>query len=448
MKKKWYIPAIAGILVVAIICGTVFWPEKSLILGNARVLAEAEYPTAAPYPDESKYEGKEWNTVWDTWWEERETRYQQAEAAGDLDAFILQTMAEFLNGEDGENKVYSPLNVYMALSMLAELTDGNSRDQVLTLLGVESIEELRKKASNLWNAHYRNDGAVTSTLASSLWLNENITFHPETMETLAKTYYASSYEGTPGTGDFDQALRDWLNEQTGGLLQEQIQSVKMNPETVLTLATTIYYRAKWDSAFSEISTAKRVFHTADGDISCDFMNQQTRTNYYWGDQFSAVCKDLTESGGMWLILPDEGVDVNDLLTDGQVQQMLLGENRENSKNLLVNLSVPKFDVTSGSDLIPGLKNLGVTDVFDPAVSDFTPTCDEDELYVSAVQHDARVTIDEEGCTATAFTVITADASSPAPPKDEVDFVVDRPFLFVITSEHSLPLFMGIVQNPS
>ena len=34
-----------------------------------------------------------------------------------------------------------------------------------------------------------------------------------------------------------------------------------------------------------------------------------------------------------------------------------------------------------------------------------------------------------------------------PPKDEVDFVVDRPFLFVITGADSLPLFAGVVNHP-
>ena len=34
-----------------------------------------------------------------------------------------------------------------------------------------------------------------------------------------------------------------------------------------------------------------------------------------------------------------------------------------------------------------------------------------------------------------------------PPEDEVDFVLDRPFLFVLTNEDGLPLFAGIVEQP-
>ena len=69
-----------------------------------------------------------------------------------------------------------------------------------------------------------------------------------------------------------------------------------------------------------------------------------------------------------------------------------------------------------------------------------------KIFVSQVQHDIRVTIDEEGVTAAAYTAMSACAAA-MPPEDEVDFVLDRPFLFVLTNEDGLPLFAGIVEQP-
>ena len=34
-----------------------------------------------------------------------------------------------------------------------------------------------------------------------------------------------------------------------------------------------------------------------------------------------------------------------------------------------------------------------------------------------------------------------------PTEDEIDFVLDRPFLFVITGAQGLPLFVGVVNQP-
>jgi serine protease inhibitor len=120
---------------------------------------------------------------------------------------------------------------------------------------------------------------------------------------------------------------------------------------------------------------------------------------------------------------------------------------ENNKYLVVNQSIPKFDVTSQIDLRAGLQALGVTDVFDPALSDYTPmTTDRSDIFLSKAQHDALVIIDEEGVEAAAYTVL-ANPGASMPPQAEIDFVVDRPFLFLITGADGLPLFIGMVNHP-
>ena len=150
---------------------------------------------------------------------------------------------------------------------------------------------------------------------------------------------------------------------------------------------------------------------------------------------------------MWFILPDEGKTVDDLLADEEVMDMILtGGMWENSKILTVHQRIVKFDVSSQLDLSDGLQALGVTDVFDGAVSDFSPMTDMDGQYLSQATHGARVTIDEEGCTAAAYTVMPV-CGAAEPPEEEIDFVLDRPFLFVITGEDGLPLFIGTVCQP-
>ena len=67
-------------------------------------------------------------------------------------------------------------------------------------------------------------------------------------------------------------------------------------------------------------------------------------------------------------------------------------------------------------------------------------------WLDKVQHGVRVAIDEEGVTAAAYTEMTL-CGSAMPPEDEVDFVLDRPFLFVIMGADNLPLFIGVVNQP-
>ncbi len=429
---------------------------------EALALPHAVYPLMAPYPNDTEffYEDGTFNDTafdqaYDAWDNSRRAQREQPEGYQEgFSSFFASSLPVFLSGDSKENHIYSPLNVYMALGMLAEITDGNSRRQILNTLGASDIDTLRMQAKAVWNANYCRDGAVTSVLASSLWLSNQIAFRPETLSSLADIYYASSYQGTMGSDELNGELQNWLDEQTGGLLAEQAKQVKLDADTVIALATTVFYQARWADSFSKSETAPGTFHTPDGDTECDFMHQSGPRNYYWGEHFAAVSQYMNAGGGsMWFFLPDEGTDVSDLLTDGEILSLLSADSgqskapSENQSYLIVNLSVPKFDAVSQLDLADGLKALGITDVFDTERSDFSPLTESSApLFVSSAQHAARVTIDEDGCTATAFTVI-AVAGTAMPPDEEVDFILDRPFLFVLTGMDGLPLFAGIINHP-
>ena len=83
---------------------------------------------------------------------------------------------------------------------------------------------------------------------------------------------------------------------------------------------------------------------------------------------------------------------------------------------------------------------------DPAAADFTPLTDTEGAYLSRAEHTVRVAIDEDGVTAAAFTAMMT-AGAAMPPEEEMDFVLDRPFLFAITGQDDVILFMGVLERP-
>lgn len=443
-KLPRWMGAVAALVAVALLCGYFLYPRGKVL--TAYAIAEAVYPQMAPYPNESSPNLSE---EYDAWRESVKAQEQPKGYADGLEDFFASSIREFLSGEAGENLAYAPVNVYLALGMLAELTGGSTRQEILDVLGADSIEVLRTQANAVWNAHYRNDGMTTSVLGSSLWLNEDISYVPETMKILAENYYASSFQGEMGSKDFNKALQDWLDAQTGGLLQDQIQGLELKPETVLALASTIYFQAKWQTEFLPHATAPGTFHALTGDLTCDFMHSSTENAYCWGENFGAVGLPLGNDGGtMWIVLPDEGQDVDTLLSNQEVMDFLLSKGSwENQKHLTVHLSLPKFDISSQLDLCQGLQNLGLSEVF-IGTGDFSPmTTQAEEIALTQATHGVRVAIDEEGVSAAAYTLMALDGSA-MPAKDEIDFVVDRPFLFAIVSPDGLPLFVGLVHQPA
>ena len=452
-RRPWWAAAAAAVVAVAVTVG-LFFPRGSSsdsagapLVTMAHALAEAHYPEMAPYPDET---AADFEAQYEAWRADKKDQDREIDSLDSLTPYFQASISTFLSGAEGENQAYSPLNVYMALAMLAELTDGESRAQILTLLGSDSLEALRGQANALWNDHYSSDGATNSILASSLWLDEGVPFDQNTLDTLAETYYASSFQGDLGTEEMNQALQDWLNGQTGGLLQEQIGQLTLDPETLLALATTVYFQAQWDSTFSEEKTAPQTFHSPAGDVTVDFLHRDSSGYYFWGEHFSAVGLRLANDGGtMWLLLPDEGYTPEDLLADQEALDFLTtGWGWDQGQSLMVHLALPKFDVSSQIDLGDGLRQLGVTDVFDPGRADFSPMLagNAQGIFVSQAKHGVRVAVDEEGVTAAAYTVMAADGGS-APPEEEIDFTLDRPFLFALSDDQGLPLFAGVVNQP-
>lgn len=409
----------------------------------AEELAAPVYPESVPYPDLTADDGY---AAFDTWREDQVSRRLPAGTMQELDPFFRKSAAAFLSGDPTQNQAYSPLNVYLALGMLARVTDGESRQQLMNLLGTDSIDRLSEISRDVWRSAWRDDGAAACELAASMWLRDGMAYHQETLDALAENWFAAAYSGTMGSAAYDAALQAWLNEHTGGLLTEQIGGIHMTPETVLALAATLHYSARWNSEFDPAKTEKRTFHSPNGDVEADFMSARRTSELYSADGFKAVNLSLNE-GSMWFFLPDEGVAPLSLLEDEHVQSLLFAPNMLWEVPVCsIDLRIPKFDVTANQDLCAALTTLGITDVLDDKKADFSPLTDMEGVYLSSAPHGVRIKIDEEGVEAASYTVLMM-AGMGLPPEEVIDFTLDRPFLFAVISDDGLPLILGVVNEP-
>lgn len=367
-----------------------------------------------------------------------------------LNGFAARSLPTLFADLDGENRVASPLNIYMALAMLSEVTDGESRAQLLALLGSEDPGAMRAEIRALWEASREEEDGLTVLPAASLWLRDGYAYKPEALQVLADDYYAAAFAGPMGSENYNRRLRDWINEQTRHLLEAQAAELELDPDTVIALVTTLYFKSAWASPFREDLTKDESFRTERGEKQAPFMHRTLETAYYRGEHFGAIRLSMRGGASTWLLLPDEDSSLPALIEEGEAAALLEQlHDWDRQKDCVVHLSLPKFDVAGKLSLIDALRALGVTDVFDAETADFTPLCDE-TLYVSRVEHAARVKIDEEGGEAAAYTVIEAEAGA-APPEEqseEIDFVCDRPFLFAIVGGEDQLLFVGAVNDPT
>ena len=92
----------------------------------------------------------------------------------------------------------------------------------------------------------------------------------------------------------------------------------------------------------------------------------------------------------------------------------------------------------------GFENMGITDLFQYGTADFSEAF-EGPVFMTAANQAVRVEIDEQGVKAAAYIELPG-AGAAQPPEEIIDFVLDRPFLFII-SDSGIPLFAGTVNEP-
>ncbi len=446
----------AGLVVLALILTSFLLIRGSewsvdIAASGVKTLAMPEYPTMHEHPYEedllgcSKVDYEVYNKAYKLWNSDVRRLRDQPQGYQDGVMALAREANPLLLTDDEENRIYSPLNIYMALSLLAEMTADDTREEVLGVVGVDTIEELRAKANSLWQAHYMDDGSTTSLLANSVWFDYGLSIKKETMQILQDTYKASAFQGDMGSAAMTDRLQEWLNEQTDNLLESSVDSAAFDENSLMALASTILFRAKWNSEFSKRDTAPGTFHSPAGSVETGFMSESRPNSYYWGDNFAAISKGLTYAGNMWFFLPDEGVRPEELLADPQVDALLEDCSAyDRQKFLIVNFKLPKFDVMSEIALGNALQELGIHKAF-TAAADFSPTSEDAQLYLSDAKHAARVMVDEDGVTGAAYTLMLLGAGMP--PDETVDFFLDRPFLFVVQGHDGVPLFVGVVNRP-
>lgn len=449
-KRHLFLKAVAAILAIVILMN-INLPSISLRV-NAKTISEASGSRSPERPERDDFASSdEYRAAFDNYLNSRDQREQIAiTSLSGLNGFLAATSAGYMSNTT-ENRVYSPINAFLALAALAEVTGGESRQQILSATGISDMESLRTQVEALWETVYLDKGSEVCLLGNSLWLDSKYDYNQETMDNVAQYHYTSVFQknlSRPGAG---RALGTWVDNQTGGLLKSKTAKIEFPEKAVLTLVSTVYLQSKWSDQFKESKNTRDTFHAPSGDITATFMNTRDQGYYFWTEDYGASYRWLKNDCKMWFFLPDPDKSVDDVLKNGEYLEILTANNytdeeTDNSKYLYINWTVPKFDVSSSADLSESLKACGITDIFDLDTADFTAITGDTPVVVTGVNQSARVIIDEEGVKAASYIEIPG-AGAAEPPEDEVDMVLDRPFVFVIATTEGIPLFTGVVIEP-
>ena len=167
------------------------------------------------------------------------------------------------------------------------------------------------------------------------------------------------------------------------------------------------------------------------------------TSYAAGPGWQAVELPYADDTlAMTIILPDNLASFIAQLSGTHFEQII-----GTLAHRQVNLSLPRFKVQTEVDLAKTLGALGMPLAFEPGQADFPGITTKTPLNISAVIHQANISVDEQGTEAAAATAVVMVGM--AAPEEPVTVQVNRPFLFAVRDlSTGAALFLGQVTDPS
>ena len=305
---------------------------------------------------------------------------------------------------------------------------------------MSDIETLREQAKLIWLYNSKDDEYGRSVLANSIWLSSDLPVKEKCVNYLKDDHYASTFTGNFGDADYVNALKQWLSDQTNGLLDDCINELDIERDTRAVLASTLYYKAKWNAEYKD--TESGVFNGIYGKENCTFNKKTVKDTYiYKGDGFTAYAEQLSDGNMMWFFLPDKNKSVSDVINSGIVSYI---NGKTDGKAYDVTVRMPDFDVEYNESIKEKLAELGITECMDEDKADFSALSD-DQLYLASAVHAARFKADKDGVEGAAYTVMSIESNGMPQYKLNYNFTLDRPFVFAVVNR-GVPLFVGCVND--
>lgn len=340
-----------------------------------------------------------------------------------------------------ENVVFSPVSLSIALTMTADGASGQTLSEMASVLGAETdgLDDvqirglIRSKYAETASALESADSSVVMESANSIWVGENFPIKESYVYSVQRNFGAEAKSVDFDSSGAAREINSWSSDKTHGKIDNVVRETR---GWKTALVNAVYFDAEWSMPFER--TSKGVFASVDGDkIEHTFLNRRDYMSYAECADYQMVELPYGMEGNfvMDVILPREGREVS---IDGESYYDLcskLGDAK-------VNFSMPEFRIESQSELAPVLAALGMSKAFCPEAE--FPLISDAALMIDRILQKTYIDVTKDGTEAAAVTVVGIRLTSMRPDNEPVvDFIADRPFLFVVREKSlSEVLFLG------
>lgn len=367
------------------------------------------------------------------------------------DAFIASQMKlsvdlfkSSVSESQNKNVLISPLSIQLALAMTANAADGQTKQEMESLLGNEiSLDELNQYLytyiKNLPTSEKYKLG-----IANSIWFrdSENLTVDANFLQANANYYGAEIYKEAFD----DQTLTDinnWVYNNTDGMIDGIIDSIE--PTNMMYLINALVLDAEWEHVYNKIAINEGKFKSISGQERTVEMMASDEYKYISDENARGFIKDYKDSKYSFAaLLPNEDINIYDYINSFTSES--LANTLQNIQSERTSVLLPKFSYEYELCMNDVLSSLGMPTAFDSTHADFSKgmqILSGNNIYIDKVQHKTIITVDELGTKAGAVTSV--DMATESAPQNYI--TLDRPFVYMIMDNSTnLPIFIGAVTD--
>ena len=351
-----------------------------------------------------------------------------------------------------ENLFYSPTSISLALAMVFLGSRGNTAEQIAKTFKWYSheFEDVHLAMKSLQEAVLESEHEnLELKIANRIWGQKELEETDEFKES-SLAFYNAPVKKVDFKERSEQArveINNWVEQNTARKIKDFLPPKAVNRDTRLALINAIYFKGTWLHAFQREKTFHAPFYTSSENVfEVEMMSRTTKHNYFADEKHDCKILELPYSGNdisMLVVLPNEinGVSRLEKMVTTEIMSLWL----MSVQNTTVKVSIPKFILSQHFELKDVLNKLGISDLFQPDISDLSGLSSVESLYVSHVIHKAHIDVNEQGTEAAAASgVLVQKRSIDLHP----EFHANHPFLFFIYHKSSSAvLFIGRVKQP-
>lgn len=356
------------------------------------------------------------------------------------------------------NLLLSPFSIASVLAMILTGARGTTAGQLADVLHLDELgDRLRNEYLSIRTLHERLDAFDTTDfrVANGLWGHSTCEF-VESFRADVRDVFGGVIRDADFRIDAESVRRevnDWVAQITNGRIRKILEPDTITELTRFIVVNALYFQDAWLDEFDPENTTDELFTLLDGQkIETQTMHQMKHFDYVETSEEQVLRIPYNSGFNMTVVLTKKVNGIAGLETKLRTGAERPWERPMQSREVV--LAFPKFRIETKAEVSSWLKNIGVTEIFDPSKADLSGMATHasaersDPLFFEDIFHQTVIRVDETGTEAAAATAgmgMTA-ASSPAKP---VIFTADHPFLFLIrTSKTGLILFMGRVTDPT